>query len=472
MLLSLVTYPLSKHFGRLLHRYFWIGMYEDAKNYCDSCVVCARRKVPHRIGNVPVLSPQLDRLSQFGPGEAVAMDFIGPVTMSNGQTTGILTMVDVVLRYGVACPVRNQKTKTAAEKFVTNWVCVYGFPRVIICDNGPAFASSVMKQAMEMLGVKMHFVLPYHPQSNGACERLNGTIINMLSSYTQKAQQSWADYLPFIVFAYNTSVHSATGFTPYRLLYGREAVIGSEHALRAKTPNEMVDYPEYIRRMQLNIALSNRLIGQRVRQAADEREAINDAYKNIVSYDVGDQVYVYWPPKSSSKNQLSRKLMSAYRGPFTVVLQYNDVSYQVKENSTLKVVSVHVSRMKKATARNSALVAHGDGVVPLAMSQVENERDNSVREFTRTQRQQRTQAATHDVISAPAAAHVPSAAPVPVFAPSFGPVSVSAPSSGAVSASDPRVQGVPSHVLVQQDVDIDLEDGEVPSHILHPHTAA
>ncbi len=62
----------------------------------------------------------------------------------------------------------------------------------------------------------------------------------------------------------------------------------------------------------------------------------------FVSYDVGDQVYVYWPPKSSSKNQLSRKLMSAYRGPFTVVLQYNDVSYQVKENSTLKVVSVHV----------------------------------------------------------------------------------------------------------------------------------
>ena len=43
-----------KTYGRILHRYYWIGMYEDVKNYCESCVVCSRRKIPHRLGNIPV----------------------------------------------------------------------------------------------------------------------------------------------------------------------------------------------------------------------------------------------------------------------------------------------------------------------------------------------------------------------------------------------------------------------------------
>src|SRR6185312_13654122 len=102
-----------------------------------------------------------------------------------------------------------------------------------------------------------------------------------------------------------------------------------------------IDYPEYIRKMQQDMYTSDQLITQRVRQAAAAREAINDAYRSITSYDIGNQVFVYWPTKSSKKDQISRKLTSPYRGPFTVTLQYNAVSYQVRENNTGEVASVH-----------------------------------------------------------------------------------------------------------------------------------
>jgi hypothetical protein len=441
ILMEMHDAPFSGHFsttktyGRILHRYFWMGMYEDIKNYCQSCVVCSRRKTPHRIGNIPVLSPQLDRLTEYGPMECIAMDIIRPITMSTGQITVILTMVDLYTRWGQAYALRQQKTKNIAETFIMKWVCMYGFPRTIVSDNGPGFASQVMKDAMASLGIKIHFILPYHPQANGACERLNETLVNMLSSYTQDAQNKWADYLPFVVFAYNTSVHTTTGFTPYRLLCGREAAVGSEAALRVRDAREN-DYPAYVRKMQQVFITSDELIGQRVRQAADIREAINDAYRSITSYDVGDKVFVYWPPKSSKKDQLSRKLMSPYRGPFTVSLRYNMVSYQVTEDNTGQVSSVHVSRMKKAVTRDAALVAHGDDAAPLTIHNDEKERDLGVHEYTRAQRMQRAQHPDTEARD----------------------ISVRVPSSARVS--------IPA---IHPPLDDDLEDGEVPHHLVHSY---
>jgi hypothetical protein len=388
----------AKTYGRILHRYFWFGMYEDIKNYCESCVVCSRRKTPHRQGNIPMLSPQADRLTQYGSCQCVALDVIGPITMSNGQTSYILTMVDLYTRGGRAAAMRQQKTKNIAEAFLIHWVCIYGFPQTIVSDNGPGFASQVMKAAMRMCGVKIHYTLPYHPESNGACERLNATIINMLSSYTQDTQSGWATYLPFIVFAYNTSIHSITGFSPYRLLYGREAVIGSESWLRSSThgANESESYPTYLQKIQHDMAMSHQLIEQRVSQAADERNNINEQMRVVSTYNIGDQVYVYWPPRSSKQNKISGKLISPYRGPFTVTHQFNVVSYRVKENGTGKHASVHVSRMKKAVERNRELESNTnddqhDIIEHKYDADMNTARDHGIHEHTRTQRQQRNE---------------------------------------------------------------------------------
>jgi hypothetical protein len=137
------------------------------------------------------------------------------------------------------------------------------------------------------------------------------------------------------------------------------------------------------------MATAHELISQRVQQAAEERTRVNQKFDNVATYNVGDQVYVYWPPKSSKKDGVSGKLMSPYRGPFTVTHQFNAVSYRVKENSTNKHVSVHVSRMKKAVERDTQLVS-GDEEERSIDSGDGPERDHGVHEYTRTQRQQRT----------------------------------------------------------------------------------
>jgi hypothetical protein len=148
----------------------------------------------------------------------------------------------------------------------------------------------------------------------------------MLASYTRDNQNQWVHFVPKVVFAYNTSIHSATGFTPFFLAHGREASIGSDSALSLNA--DVRDLPEYVREMQHDLAFAHQNILDRVQQAADEREKLNDSLKSLAQFQPGDQVYVYAPPKSADGN--SRKLMSPYHGPYTVLRQTSRVTYSHK----------------------------------------------------------------------------------------------------------------------------------------------
>jgi hypothetical protein len=54
-------------------------------------------------------------------------------------------------------------------------------------------------------------------------ERVNRTLADIIASYVSKEPTKWSDFLPSSTFAYNTAVHSSTGYTPFYLMYGREA---------------------------------------------------------------------------------------------------------------------------------------------------------------------------------------------------------------------------------------------------------
>jgi hypothetical protein len=58
------------------------------------------------------------------------------------------------------------------------------------------------------------------PQTAGQSECLNRTFRSLLRATINQLKGDGETHLPTVVYAYDTTVHSATGFTPHFLLYG------------------------------------------------------------------------------------------------------------------------------------------------------------------------------------------------------------------------------------------------------------
>ena len=61
----------------------------------------------------------------------------------------------------------------------------------------------------------------FHPQTDGAMERANRMITQMIRQCVRLDQKDWVRKLPAIEFAMNSARSNTTGFSPFQLNYGR-----------------------------------------------------------------------------------------------------------------------------------------------------------------------------------------------------------------------------------------------------------
>ena len=83
--------------------------------------------------------------------------------------------------------------------------------------------SNFWKGLFENLGTKLSFSLAYNPQTDGQSQIANLTILDLLKAYVTKVDQreKWKKYLPMVEYAYNNTIHTSTGKTPFEIVKGR-----------------------------------------------------------------------------------------------------------------------------------------------------------------------------------------------------------------------------------------------------------
>ena len=194
-------------------RFYWHHQSSHVQSYVQGCRMCMKRKAK---GQKAPLKPII--VSQ--PMELVHIDFL-QIEPCKGKIEDVLVVTDHFTKYAQAYPCRNQKATTTARVLWEQFIRHYGFPQKIISDQGRNFESQLIKDLCAMAGVEKIRTTPYHPQTNGQCERFNSTLLNMLGTMQPEQKKDWKSYLLTMCHAYNATVHSTTGYSPYFLLFGR-----------------------------------------------------------------------------------------------------------------------------------------------------------------------------------------------------------------------------------------------------------
>ena len=110
-------------------------------------------------------------------------------------------------------------------------VCRFGIPRVLVSNNGKQFDNDSFWDFCSQLGIGNHYSSPTHPQANGQVEVTNQSLLKIIKTRLEGAKGIWPEELPSILWAYRTTARTPTGETPFRLMYGSEAVIPAEVGL-------------------------------------------------------------------------------------------------------------------------------------------------------------------------------------------------------------------------------------------------
>ena len=119
----------------------------------------------------------------------------------------------------------------------------YGLPTALHSDQGCNLESAILHQTSEAFGIKKSRTTAYHPEGDGMVERFNCTLLQLLHSYTEK-QEEWEHYLPFVLFAYRTEVHTSTGVSPFELMFGHPPV---QNPFPTRTAYGAVSYQSQLR---------------------------------------------------------------------------------------------------------------------------------------------------------------------------------------------------------------------------------
>ncbi|XP_065640571.1 uncharacterized protein LOC136073130 [Hydra vulgaris] len=90
---------------------------------------------------------------------------------------------------------------------------------------GREFVNAISKELYSKTGTIQRITSAYHPQANGLVERQNQTIKRILVKVLDEAALEWPYIIDSVLFSLRVRKHKSTGFSPFALLYQREAVL-------------------------------------------------------------------------------------------------------------------------------------------------------------------------------------------------------------------------------------------------------
>jgi hypothetical protein len=159
------------------------------------------------------------------------LDAVGPFCTAPGGYKHILVAIEKFTKWIDVRPVA-RVTSEEDVKFIRDIKHLFCVPNRIITDLGAAFTSSVFWEFCQYNLIDVYYSSIAHPRCNGQVERANGMVLQALKDriYDDASNYAtrWLAELPHVIWGLRTQVSSATGFSPFFLVYGSEAILPTD----------------------------------------------------------------------------------------------------------------------------------------------------------------------------------------------------------------------------------------------------
>lgn len=268
----------------LRSRFFWPKMSVDVEEHIRNCGECVAHKTPAR------RAAPLHQIVSHGPMDLVCMDFLSMEPDSKG-ISNILVVTDHFTRYAQAFPTKSQKAQVVAKVLVEKYFVHYGLPSRIHSDQGRDFESRLIKELLSLLGIRKSRTTPYHPQGDPQPERFNRTLISMLGTLSREKKRRWSQHVPYLVHAYNSTKCDSTGYSPYHLMFGREARLPVDLCF-GTSPDGIEDacHTRYVSKLKEDLKQAYKLASDAADRRHQRNKKLYDHHVTFQSIEVGDRV--------------------------------------------------------------------------------------------------------------------------------------------------------------------------------------
>ena len=326
--------PISGHLSRdktldrLTRHYYWPGMSTEVHEYCRTCPACQKNKVDNR-RPIGLLQP-LPIPSK--PWEVVSLDLITklPITQGNKNDALVVFFCTLGKMIHITATKGTITAKGMAHLFKTEVFRYHGIPKAFISDRDSKFTSIYWRELCKLLGTRLNMSTSHHPETDGQTERANRTIEDMLRAYITPHQNDWDLHLVEIEFAYNSSVHASTGYSPFYLNYGRHPIAplslsAEREPINVEAVTQFID--------QLDHDLSQAKI--HLEEAKQRQQKYANQRRRDYEFKKGDMVLLshkcmeHIPGNVSTEGVIS-KLAPRNWGPFPVEEVINQVACRIR----------------------------------------------------------------------------------------------------------------------------------------------
>ena len=279
-------------------------IHQVVADVCLACVSCQCNKVSAVRPAIPVIKIRASR-----PFQLVAADLVLLPKTRLGHI-GCLVVVDHCSKWLSCVPIRNKSAKAVINAFEHRVLPGLPLkPSKLLTDNGLEFTNTEFEGLLGKYGISHVYSSPYRPSSNGAVERTNRTILEILRCLGGDSTLSWDTLLAEAVINYNASWHSQLAMSPSSFLLSQSHDITDTPALPTDVTNVW-----------------------------------KEGHPNFSSFHIGDQVL---RKSVLLGHRVSNKMVPRYSGPFTITkVRSNGLSYEISCGNN-KIGKVHHAQLRR-----------------------------------------------------------------------------------------------------------------------------